>query len=106
MVRFAAEVRRLAPAYYVQTPYFWCPIDPHFYRVPFFHWLPESLRAKLFRRMRVGHSPAQPDLARAMSLVESSMLLDAGQFRYLFPDATITFERLYGLPKSLIATRG
>ena len=46
MRAFAKEVQRLAPAYYVQTPYFWFPIDPHYYRVPFYHWMPEIFAAE------------------------------------------------------------
>ncbi len=105
MRAFAGEVRRLAPDYYVQTPYFWFPVDPHFYRVPFYHWLPQSLQLKLLQRVQVGWVPAQPDLDRRMSLVESSVLLDKRQFASLFPDADISFERVALLPKSLIAAR-
>jgi len=105
MRAFAKEVRRLAPAYYIQTPYFWFPIDPHFYRVPFYHWMPESLRLKIIRRMKIGWSMAIPDLDDAMAAVESAVILDASQFRSLFPDAEISFERFALFPKSLIAIR-
>ena len=106
MRAFANECRRLAPAYYVQTPYQWFPIDPHFYRVPGFHWMPQSLRLKLVQRMQVGYSPAQHDVDSAMNIVESAVLLDRTQFASLFPDAEIRFERLALLPKSLLALRG
>ena len=106
MTAFAREVRRLAPAYYVQTPYFWFPVDPHFYRLPFTHWVPDSLRLKLFRRIQVGWGPAQPDVDLAMEIVESAVLLDRTQFATLFPDAAMSTERLALLAKSLIAMRG
>ena len=103
MRRFGNEVRRLAPSYYIQTPYFWFPIDPHFYRVPMFHWLPVSLRVKLLQRMKVGWAPAVPDFDHAMRNVMSAVLLDATQFRALFPEANIVVERVALLPKSMIA---
>lgn len=105
MRRFAGEVRRLAPAYYIQTPYFWFPFDPHFYRVPFIHWLPSSWRLKILRRVRAGWAPAQTDVDQAMRLVESNVMLDRLQFRALFPDAVHSFERVALLPKSMIAAR-
>ncbi|HEX7751720.1 MAG TPA: methyltransferase domain-containing protein [Novosphingobium sp.] len=105
MADFAGEVRRLAPAYYVQTPYFWFPVDPHFYRLPGLHWLPPSLRLKLHRRFRLGWAPAQPSVDAAMRLVVSNAMLDRTQFRHLFPDAEHRFEFFAGLPKSMIAMR-
>jgi Methyltransferase domain len=97
---FAREARRLASRYYIQTPYYWFPVEPHFL-IPFFHWLPEGLRAKMFVRM--GRSP---DLGRAMQTVHGSRLLDRAQMAHLFPDARIQFEWIGPIPKSVIAVRG
>ena len=55
MKKFAAEARRLAPFYYVQTPYFWFPVDPHYYKMPLFHWLPRPTRARLLNSMPIAH---------------------------------------------------
>lgn len=106
MAAYAREIRRLAPAYYVQTPYFWFPVDPHFYRMPFYHWLPTSLRLKLVRRFKLGWARPVSDIAHGMRIVESAVLLDRTRFRALFPDAELRYERLAGLPKSLLALRG
>lgn len=106
MAEYAREVRRLAPAYYIQTPYYWFPVDPHFYRLPFFHWLPESARLRLVRTYKLGWAPAVDDVAHGMRIVESAVLLDRLRFSALFPDATIRFERIGGLPKSLLGLRG
>ena len=50
MIAMAREVRRIAPHYYLQTPNFWFPIEPH-YRTAFMHWYPESMQS--------GHAAAQ-----------------------------------------------
>lgn len=105
MQHFAAEVRRLAPAYYIQTPNFWFPVEPHFYRVPMFHWLPRPLRVELARRWRIGLHPPSGDYLRALRVVEYAVLLDRRLFCALFPDANIATERFALLPKSLIALR-
>lgn len=104
MQRCAQEIRRVAPAYYVQTPYFGFPIEPHF-RVPFFHWLPEQARARLVMNFQLGYFNRAQSLDQAMQNVQSACLLDKRQFSYLFDDAVISFERVAGIPKSLIARR-
>ena len=105
MRAFAGEVRRLAPAYYVQTPYFWFPIDPHWPKMPFFHWLPLSWRQKLLRRFSLGWGGPCRDIDHAMHDLEGTILLDWSQMRTLFPDGRIRAERLFGLAKSMIAER-
>lgn len=104
MKRAALEIRRLAPEYYVQTPYFWFPYEPHF-RVIGFQWLPEQMRAALLRRFRIGYFERAATVDKAMADIQSVYLLDKAQLRALFPDAQLSFERVAGLPKSLIATR-
>jgi hypothetical protein len=104
MSAFAAEVRRLAPAYFVQTPNFWFPVEPHF-MAPLFHWLPAPVRVALLRRLDLGHRTRQPDVGRAVEQVESVHLLDRAVLAHLFPDARLLTERVLGLPKSLIAIR-
>jgi len=104
MLAMAREVRLLAPAYYVQTPYFWFPIDPHC-STAFFHWLPEPVRLSMLLRKPRGHWGMAPDVNTAMGQIQSADLLDIRTMSALFPDATIQHERVAGLTKSLIAIR-
>ena len=106
MKRFAAETRRVSPYYYVQTPYFWFPIDPHYYSFPLFHWLPRPTRASILSNFPIAHSGRIQGVDNAYSAVDAARLLDAKQFRFLYPDADVTFERFAGLRKSMLAVRG
>jgi SAM-dependent methyltransferase len=45
---FARELRRVARGWYVQTPAFSFPIEPHAL-LPFAHWLPHALRRPYWR---------------------------------------------------------
>lgn len=104
MSAFAREARRLAPRHFVQTPNYWFPLEPHF-RVPFFHWMLEPWRRALVMSRACGAFPKAKDLDQAQRFLEDSILVTATQMAHLFPDSTIERERVYGLPKSLIAVR-
>ena len=104
MSRMAHHVRRLAPVYFVQTPNFWFPYEPHF-RFPCFHWLPEQARAELLLRLNLGFGGRRPNYDAAMRGVQSAALLSKRQMRELFPDAQFVNERALGLTKSFMAIR-
>ena len=104
MRAMAAEVQRIAPAYYIQTPNFWFPYEPH-YRCAFFHWLPEQIRYAMLMRFALGFSERQADFDGAVERVNDARLLDRTQMRALFPEAEHSSEWFMGLPKSLIAIR-
>lgn len=104
MSAFAREVRRLAPRYFVQTPNYWFPVEPHF-RSLFFHWLPEPMRVAKVMRRGLGAFPRAETVDDAQRFIEDSNLLDKRRFAHLFPEAHIERERVFGFTKSLIAIR-
>ncbi len=104
MMRFARELARIAPNYFVQTPSYWFPVEPHSL-TPFFHWLPRSLRVWLVRHFDLGNWHKRPNKVDAVALIERTRLLSKRELRVLFHDADIESERFLGFRKSLIAIR-
>lgn len=104
MVAFANEVRRVGKAYYVQTPNFWFPIDPHT-AFPLLHWMPDPVQIAVKMAMPVGISP-KSDFAGAVAHIDDYRMIGQGLMRLLFPDARHSAERfLLVFKKSLIASR-
>ena len=105
MARFADETRRVARAYYHQTPNLFFPIEPH-YGVPFLHWLPGPLRASLTTRYKLGYGIHAADFREALEIVDHTEIVTPGLMRRLFPDAEMRHERFLLLSKSMIVRRG
>lgn len=104
MQAMAREVRRLAPAYYLQTPNYWFPQEPHL-RVPFIHWMPRPWRRRIVMARACGFYPRAADVAEAYKILADASLIDMAGMVALFPDAEIVRERVGPLTKSLIAIR-
>jgi Methyltransferase domain len=89
-VAFAAEVRRVASGWFVQTPAFSFPIEPHAL-LPAAHWLPPGARRAYWR---LGVAGDWEDIA----------LLRRRELAELFGEPVLA-ERLFGLAKSWISVR-
>jgi SAM-dependent methyltransferase len=86
---FAAELRRVARGWWVQTPAFSFPIEPHAL-LPFAHWLPVALRQPYWR---LGAAGGWEEIA----------LLRRGELAALLPGSAVVAERFGPMAKSWIA---
>jgi hypothetical protein len=103
--QMAQEVQRVGKRYFLQTPNFWFPIEPHFL-FPGFQWLPVSFRVFLVRHFNLGWVKKIPDPEKARELVLETRLLTKKELTKLFPKATIVTEKFCGLAKSHIVMCG
>lgn len=103
MTGLAQETARVGKAYYLQTPNFWFPLEPH-YGVPFFHWLPEPTRTWCHANMNVGFAK-KCDFSEALTRIDHTRIVSRRLLRHLLPDGKQESERFFGLTKSLIVYR-
>ena len=94
---FAAEVRRIAKRYFVQTPYKYFPVEQHSFLPFFVVLLPRRWQVRLMRFLYRHRwiKPVYPDF----------QLLTIKEMRALFPDAEIVLERYCGFVKSIVAIK-
>jgi hypothetical protein len=102
MKRLADEIRRVGRRYFIQTPNRYFPIEPHFL-FPMFQFLPVSVQTALVQNFKLGWYPRMPERADAEREVRSIRLLTHKELRGLFPDGVVVSERLFGVPKCLLA---
>ncbi|MDR0614397.1 MAG: hypothetical protein LBF82_00260, partial [Lactobacillales bacterium] len=102
-VNFSRELQRVAKRYYLQTPNYWFPIEPHF-MTPFFHWLPKRLRIKLLLHFNLGNYRKATTYNEARMNVERVYLLTQKELNYLYPSSQNKYykEKWGGFVKSLI----
>ncbi|MFB4316850.1 class I SAM-dependent methyltransferase [Actinomadura sp. 21ATH] len=100
---FAAAVHRLADRHWVQTPYRYFPVEPHWV-CPGMQFLPPPARAAVARHWPLVHTPPA-DRAEALRAVLEVELLSRTEMREYFPHSRILGEKVAGLTKSLIAVK-
>ena len=104
MKQFALNITSFRGGYFVQTPNFWFPVEPHCLTL-LFHWLPKPIRIFWVQKMALGHWPKASDVSEAVDIVESARLLDKYQFKFLFNDAELIREQILIFTKSFIAVK-
>jgi SAM-dependent methyltransferase len=93
---FAAEVRRIAKRYFVQTPYKYFPLEPHSFLPFLVVLLPRRWQVRLLDFAgRYWIKAVKPDFR----------LLTIKEMQALFPDAEIVLERYCGFVKSVVAIK-
>lgn len=102
--RFSEEVREAAPHHWIQTPYRYFPLEPH-WLFPGFQLLPVRLRAEITRRWPVGNYQAVRHLDEAVTVTLRTEMVSETEMRHYFPTSEIWRERVLGLPKSLVAIK-
>jgi len=103
--KMAQEVRRVGKRYFVQTPNYFFPIEPHFL-FPGFQWLPLSTRTFLINHFNLGWIKKESDPVKARETVEDIRLLRKHDLISLFPQAKLYEEKLFGLTKSFVVYDG
>jgi 2-polyprenyl-3-methyl-5-hydroxy-6-metoxy-1,4-benzoquinol methylase len=101
----AKEVMRIGKRYFIQTPNYWFPMEPHFL-FPGFQWFPVSMRVWLVRHFDLGWYDKISDPEQARDLINHNRLLTKQEFKKLFPQAKLHEEKIFGLVKSFIAYDG
>lgn len=100
-MQMAREVQRVGKKYFVQTPNFYFPIEPHFL-YPFFQFLPLQIKAWILTNIARRHRKVD-NIEQAKKIANGIKLLNKRQFSNLFPEATIVEEKFWGLTKSFVA---
>jgi hypothetical protein len=102
-VELSKQIRDLAPRHWIQTPYRYFPLEPH-WLFPGMQFMPAAARTQVALHWPLNGKPGSKDAARRAVLWTE--LLGVTDMREYFPDSMILRERLLGLTKSLIALRG
>lgn len=97
----AANILSMAPNHWVQTPYRYFPLEPHWV-FPGHQFLPLLTRARLSEKWHWGHMQSS-SFEEALEDCLSTELVSKTELRHLFPGSPIWHERILGLIKSLVA---
>jgi SAM-dependent methyltransferase len=106
MFAFANEAQRVGKVYFVQTPNYWFPVEPH-YLLPFIHWIPLPMQIWWHTHFSNGASwKKAANIDSAMKRIEAQRLLSKPMLKELFPQAKILMERVALLAKSYMVIGG
>jgi hypothetical protein len=98
----ASVVYQAGRHHWVETPYRYFPLEPH-WMFPAFQFLPVRARVAAARRWPLSWS--RPQGRDAVASVLEVELLGKTEMQYYFPDSELLEERAAGWVKSIIAVR-
>ena len=99
--KLANEIKRIGKRYFIQTPNYYFPVEPHFL-FPFFQFLSVEMKTKLISKYDMGWYKKQTDFVKAKELAQSIRLLKENELKDIFGGCKIYKEKYYFLTKSFI----
>ncbi|MEI6506629.1 MAG: methyltransferase type 11, partial [Planctomycetota bacterium] len=102
-LELAEAVRDLAPRHWVQTPYRYFPLEPH-WLFPGMQFMPAAARVQIAAHWPLSHTKPESVQAARRDVLWTE-LLSTTEMRDLFPESILLHERVAGLTKSLIAVK-
>ena len=100
--KMANEIMRIGKRFFVQTPNYYFPFEPHFL-LPFFQYLPKFIKIWLLLHFDIGWFKKCSSKAEALKLLNSNRLLTIKELRIYFTNCKIIKEKYLIFTKSLIA---
>jgi len=97
----AKEVQRVSNRYYVQTPNYYFPMEPHFL-VPFFQMMPREVRARLHANFNLGWHKKTGCIKKARENIAFFRLMKRRELEEMFPQGKIYEEKFAGMVKSFV----
>ena len=99
--KMANEIIRVGNFHFVQTPNKYFIIEPH-YLLPFFQFLPKSIRFWVLTHTRLSRFRKWPK-KNAQQYLDEIVLLSKNDVKELFPSSKIWKEKFLGMSKSFTA---
>lgn len=99
--KMAKEIQRVGKRYFIQTPNYYFPIEPHFF-FPFFQLLPLRIKIFLIRHFTLGWRSQTKAYTKAIKAVNSIRLLKKQELQLLFPMGKVFEEKIVWLTKSFV----
>ena len=99
--KMALEAQRFGIKHIIQTPNKYFFIEPH-YLLPFFQYLPKYFQFKILTKTKISRLKKW-DEEFAKQYIEEIRLLSVLEFKKIFPNSKIYFEKFFGMNKSFTA---
>lgn len=97
----AQEVQRVGKNYYIQTPYKYFFVEPH-YLLPYFQFLPKKAKVFILSKTKLSRG-TKISTEEAKDQAEQIVLVSKKKMKQLFPGSKIYSEKFLGMTKSLTA---
>ncbi|MBK8980849.1 MAG: class I SAM-dependent methyltransferase [Ignavibacteria bacterium] len=99
--KLAEEIVRIGKHYFIQTPNYFFPFEPHF-MFPFFQFLPHKKKVDMIMKKDLGWYKRETDFRKADELASSVRLLKKKELKNYFKGAKIYSEKYFLFTKSFI----